>query len=903
MRTEILFKGYSIKNNAGAPFLSEFLYVRMLSLISNRGAVTAGTTLRTKSSNKLRAVKGVGFSYLNKVFFPFFANYKKLGGSCVGVLGGEHSNTFFWGMLFGLSFLSANVRVRKFYKNWPGIYRTRVVNAIPIHVNAPIHFFLTSSIRTRAVSSVPLTLRSAGLQFMGVELFRGLTAKVELYFKNLWVAGQIFPVMFNTFTLGFSEKFFYPYYYVTNVVDGFSLFNLLFGVVRAEISYLNRRPVEYLAGHKELFSKQYRQFFTRFAGNDDALFRYVLLYIYWSKFSQLDYFNKFPKLSDFGGISNRTTFSRFSGLFATRIIPWGLEDTRGGVSKDFYQFTYYFVNFLQYFRGWRSLMQLFLKIKWGSLGARRTRIAQIRQIVLRLPQLPRFFSHRSLRYCSSWRGFGNSFLKLFNPLVATDFQLALTYYLYNNTVRPIFLFFFLQKKIWFHLVGGCTLFFFGILRHVIGFCFYFIQRNDFEFNLITIKGSIRFYLNFFLKNYDYLFNFLEKIRSFSISRIAYFQFFLKISEIFIILPLNRILRVFVPGIVLLSFTLTVFWFAKICWMYLIWCLIGYVCVIFMYKYIWSFDGLSRRERRFFYFLFLRTQFFGSEFYFFFKIWGAAVLVYLIRRAWYFIFTLVLAFFKILFVKEYFIRQYITVLVKMRGNHFVLKHPSSYFSFPKFYTLSLFYFSKPSFFLSIRDNLLSFFWVSKSISGVIWLLRALVKILFSEFGWWWSGLTDRVERSEFVRIFFINLVLTRISPYNYYNSVTWFNLLPRFDRFLSILLELLFTRGFVTYSQYLQFYTKYTVRSSNFLKVQVLVRDILESGWAATFFGERLSNPKFGLMLFADYFGKWRLRSVILWVGLLIFGFSCIISLLLGNVFVVLICRLSSIFRIFYLLGK
>lgn len=80
----------------------------------------------------------------------------------------------------------------------------------------------------------------------------------------------------------------------------------------------------------------------------------------------------------------------FYDLFETRLVSFDDIGGFAGLSKDFYSFSYYFVNFLNYFTGWRNLIQLFLKFNGLSLAAVRARLSRISQIESCLLFLVRF---------------------------------------------------------------------------------------------------------------------------------------------------------------------------------------------------------------------------------------------------------------------------------------------------------------------------------------------------------------------------------------------------------------------------------------------------------------------------------------------------------------------------------
>lgn len=209
-RAEILFKDYSLKNSVGAPYLADFLYIRMLSLISG-GDSASDVTLHTKGA-KFVVSGRMRFSYVNELPPHLFSNLRKFDGAQVALLKNVRMGVFFWSTLIGLSFLSSNIRLHKLYKSVPGGLRTQIINTVSSNLNTPTRFFLNSNIHRKSVGGVPVSLRSGGLQFIGAELPGGLMLKSEFYFKNFMVVGQFFPIMFNVFTIGFSEKFFYPYY-------------------------------------------------------------------------------------------------------------------------------------------------------------------------------------------------------------------------------------------------------------------------------------------------------------------------------------------------------------------------------------------------------------------------------------------------------------------------------------------------------------------------------------------------------------------------------------------------------------------------------------------------------------------------------------------------------------------
>lgn len=343
---EILFKNYSLKNVAAAPYLSDFLYVNMLSVIS--GGNSTGSVALTTKDIKFGVNRNSGFSYLNKLFFPPFSNSKNLRKVRVASWENTRVNVFFWSTLIGLSFLSSNARWHRLYKSVPGQRHTQVTNTVLSNLNTPIRFFLISSMRGKSNDNISGISRYSRLQFTGVELLDELSSKSEFYFKNFRVVGKFLPVMANVFTVGFSEKFFYPYYFILNLGKLGSTFNLLCKVVTAGVSYVNRRPIEYLAGRNDLLLKKYQRFFSVFKYSYSIFIVYMLFYVYFSKRERFDYFNKFQKLGNTCDIRGSSISLEFYELFETRSIIFDDTAVLGDLSKDFYKFNY---NFFNSFRG------------------------------------------------------------------------------------------------------------------------------------------------------------------------------------------------------------------------------------------------------------------------------------------------------------------------------------------------------------------------------------------------------------------------------------------------------------------------------------------------------------------------------------------------------------------------
>lgn len=899
---EILFKDYSLKNVVVAPYLSDFLYVNMLSIISG-GNSTGSITVPTKGI-KFGTNRNLGFSYLNKLFFPPFSNSKNLRKARVALWKNAHVNVFFWSTLIGLSFLSSNARLRRLYKSVPGRQHTQVTNTVLSNLNMPIRFFLTSSMRVKSNDNISGTSRYSGLQFTGVELLDELSLKSEFYFKNFRVVEKFFPVMANVFTVGFSEKFFYPYYFILNLGGLGSTFNVLFRVVTAGVLYVNRRPIEYLAGRNDLLLKRYQRFFSVFKYSCGIFVFYMLFYVYFSKYGRFDFLNKFQKLGNICDICGSSISLEFYELFETRSIIFDDIIVLGDLSKDFYNFNY---NFFNSFSGWRSLGQLYFKFNSSSLHVVYSRLSRTSQIESCLSFLARFRCIINQNYLNLRHLTLGSIFRRLMLLDVVDLRVVATYYLYNNVVRPNFLFLFFQKKIWFSVLKH-PFNFFEVLYRVWGYWCYFIQREVTAPNLITIKVYVKIYLSFFFKNSDFLINFLKKIYCLSLPWAIYLKFLVKSFGIFKFLRLVGGLTFLVCGLLLAGLILLGFWLVKLSGIYLMWVLICYAAIGFSYRYLRMFNRLALTDKRFFYLLFFRTKFGITLTYYFSKMWVTGLLINLFQISWCALYRLGVTFAKGSFYNVYLWQQYYKLLVTSLEYGLVRVGADAVYSiFPKFYTLSFFYFSKPSFLLNVQFKLLGFFWVSASFGKINWLLRMLVKTLFSELGWWVLRSNSPLQRSsDFIRIFFSNRVLTNTSSYNYANYVTWFNLLPLFDNFFSILLELLFVRGVLTYSRYLYFYKKFGFKSANLknlTKVGVLVGDILLDGHVVNVFSEQEPKRKFILMQYYNYYLKFQVWALVVVVSLIVFLLSCVASLVLFNFFLGLIGRVFYRFRFFYLLGK
>lgn len=905
MRAEVdmLFKNFSLKNTVGAPYLSDFLYARMLSLVFSGNSV-GSVILRTKDG-KFGINRSLGFSYLNKLFFPLFSTTKNFRGVRARSWKNVHASTFFWCTLLGLSFLSNNIRLHKLYKSIPGGLRTQIATTVPSNLNTPILFFLMSTISGKSTGSIPVTLRRSGLQFIGVELLSRLILESEAYFKNFRLAGQFFPVVFNAFTFGFSEKFFYPYYSIWNLGGDRSVFNLLFKAATARLLFVNRRPVEYLAGRNNLFQKRYRRFFSLLVDNRDIFVFYILLYVYRSKYDQLNFWNKFQKLSIRRDVGGSFTPLGFYELFETRLAVFGDTGILGEPSKDEYSFTYFFVNFLNYFTGWRSLMHLFLKFNGPSLytvSFRSSRTAQMESCLL---FLARFQCLINQNYWNFHNSFFGSMFKVLRLFETADSQTVTTYCLYNNSIRPYFLFVFFLKKIWFGF-GKYSFNWLGFLSSGWWFCFYFIQRRYAAFNLITIKEWPRIYLNFFFENYYYLSSFGKKVYCLSLRWAVYLNFLFKTFRIFEFLKLGRILNFLVYSIWLAGCIFIAVWLTKVFGVYLVLAIMGYLGTGFSYQYLRAFNELAVFDKRFFYSLFFRTRFSVAPIYYFLKIEGIVLLCNLFQIGWRLLYKLITLIVGVIFANAYSWQQHYKLLLTGVEFRRVTELGAVYFMFPRFSILGFFYFGRPSFLLSIQFKMLNFFWVGASLGKVNWLLRMLVKMLFSELGWWLSSYNYRLYLTDFIRIFFINRLLINTSSYNYANRVTWFRLLSFFDSFLNVLLELLFVRGVLTYSRYLYFYKKFGFKFgglTNLRKVWVIVGDVLLDGHIINVFGERGPKQKVFFMPFYGYYLNFNAWSLGIFISLIVVLLSGVIGLLLCNFLVGWVRRAFYIFRFFYLLGK